>query len=74
MDSPDTAEHHRLNLYVTYRDLSPHLSVARAVARAVAYGILERKEIPAEILAALESAIQFYDERPEESGEAAEKE
>jgi hypothetical protein len=43
------------DLYVTYRDLSPPFVVARAVA----LGILERPEIPPEILAALESAIQF---------------
>jgi hypothetical protein len=53
------------DLYVTYRDLPPHLSVARAVA----YSILERTEIPPEILAALGPAIEFYDEQPEESSE-----
>lgn len=57
------------DLYVTYRDLSPHLSVARAVA----YGILERTEISPEILAALGPVIEFYDEQPEESSEADEE-
>lgn len=57
------------DLYVTYRDLPPHHSVARAVA----YGILERAEIPPEILAALGSAIEFYAEPREESSEPAEE-
>jgi hypothetical protein len=50
------------DLYVAYRDLSPHLSVARAVA----YGILEPTEIPPEILAALGSDIDFFEEQRDE--------
>ena len=51
------------DLYVSYRDLYPHLSVARALA----YRILERTEIPPEIFAALESAIDFFEKQREES-------
>lgn len=49
------------DLYVIYRDLPPH----NAVARAVAYRILERTEIPPDFLAALESAIEFFEEQDE---------
>ena len=51
------------DLYVAYRDLSPHHSVARAVA----HQILERAEIPPDILAALQSAIELFEEQREES-------
>ncbi|HEV8577866.1 MAG TPA: hypothetical protein VGX68_02190 [Thermoanaerobaculia bacterium] len=57
------------DLYVTYRDLSPHHSVARAVA----YGILEGTEIPPEILAALGSAIEFFEQQREERSEQVEE-
>ena len=44
------------NLYVLYRDLSPN----HAVARAILLRLLQEDEVPAEILSALESAIEFY--------------
>jgi hypothetical protein len=52
------------DLYVFYRDVSPNT----AVARAVAYRILDRAEIPRDILPALESAIEYFAERNEQSG------
>jgi hypothetical protein len=57
------------DLYVTYRDLPPD----QAVARAVAFGVLERVEVPADLLAAIEQAIQFFGEREEPAGEQAEE-
>jgi hypothetical protein len=44
------------HLYVQYRDLPP----GHCVARATALHILERSEIPPEILTALESTIRFF--------------
>lgn len=46
------------DLYVTYGNLAP----SHAVARAVALQILERGEVPGEILAVLEPTIQFFAE------------
>lgn len=42
---------------VTYRDSRPY----QAVARAVAYRILERSEIPSDLLAALEPLIGYFE-------------
>jgi len=57
------------DLYVTYRDLPP----GQTVARAVAFEVLERAEVPADLLAALERTIQFFKEPEEPAGEQAEK-
>ncbi|MEP7012425.1 MAG: hypothetical protein ABJC13_19055 [Acidobacteriota bacterium] len=45
------------DLYAT-RGLRPH----QAVARAVAYRILDRTEIPSDILAAMETVIGFFEQ------------
>ena|ERR1700681_1768878 len=57
------------DLYVSYRDLSPILSVSRAIA----LHVLDRTEVPAEILAGLESTIQFFDERETQADQATER-
>src|SRR5437868_10242462 len=46
------------DLYVIYRDLSPR----HAVARAISLHVLERAEVPFEILAVLEPTIQFFEQ------------
>lgn len=51
------------DVYVTYRDLRPY----QAVARAVAYRILERAEIPSDLFATLEPLIHFYEPEDGES-------
>jgi hypothetical protein len=51
------------DIYVAYRDSRPYQSVARAVADR----ILDRTEIPSDILPALETVIGFYEQPPGES-------
>jgi len=46
------------DVYVIYRDSRPY----QAVARAVAYRILEQAEIPSDLLPSLETLIGFYDQ------------
>ena len=52
------------DLYVAYRDLSP----SHAVARAIALQVLDRTEVPAEILGELESMVQFFEEPQDTQG------
>jgi hypothetical protein len=47
------------DLYVAYRDLSP----INAAARAIALQVLDRTEVPSEILGELESMVQFFEKR-----------
>jgi hypothetical protein len=54
------------DLYVSYRDLSP----IHAVARAIALQVLDRTEIPSELLAELESVIPFFAEHQETQGDS----
>src|SRR5262245_14102262 len=58
------------DLYVTYRDLPP----GHAVARAIALHVLERAEVPSDLLAALESTIQLFAEMEEPVGGQDEEE
>lgn len=55
------------DLFVFYRDSQP----TNAVARATALGVLERDEVPPEILEHLQSAIAFFVEyvEPDEEGD-----
>jgi hypothetical protein len=52
------------DLYVAYRDLSP----SHAVARAIALQVLDRTEVPSEILGELESMVQFFEEPQDTQG------
>jgi len=51
-------------VYTTYRDIHP----IQMVARAVANRILDRTEIPPDILASLEPSISFFEEPLVEAG------
>lgn len=55
------------NLYVAYRDLSPF----HAVARAIALQVIDRTEVPSEILGELESMVQFVEAHRDTQGEIA---
>jgi hypothetical protein len=49
------------DLYVTYRDIPP----LRTVPRAIACQVIDRTEVPVEILEELEQIIHFFEERLE---------
>jgi hypothetical protein len=53
------------DLYVGYRDLSP----INAAARAIALQVLDRTEVPSEILGELESMVQFFEKRQDTQGD-----
>jgi hypothetical protein len=52
------------DLYVRYRNLAPQQTVARALVSHV----LDRAEIPSDLLRALEPAIQFFETFSEKTG------
>lgn len=54
------------DLYVAYRDLSP----VHAVARAIALQVLDRTEVPSEILGEVESMVQFFEEHQDTQGDS----
>jgi hypothetical protein len=58
------------DLFVFYRDLDE----AMVVGRALAEGILEQKEIPAEVLPHVASTCEFYGSRRGDAGHEAEEE
>lgn len=55
------------DLYVTYRDFSP----INAVARAIALQVIDRTEVPSELLGELESMVQFFEEPQDTQGDSA---
>lgn len=52
------------DLYVRYRNLAPQ----QAVARALVSHVLDRAEIPSDLLRALEPTIQFFETFSEKTG------
>lgn len=53
------------DLFVVYNRLHP----SQAVARAVALGIVQRSEVPAELLLSLDQAIAFFSSELQETSE-----